>query len=215
MKRTTPPGMCQAQQATVRLQDDIKPVSHWLLLNVTTESSRMALAAAMRFLTQNCSSSSRVSVLPLSAPSQARCPLSRLLHATSLLSARVDKVPAFLQSLAEDKTTWKQLQTESHDAAVNGSILVAPGMQAAIVLAESSGLNSLALKKSVEGTEAVKGSASVEVRPEQHSARMCHASLCVYVLSLLLSHSGMTSQSLHNKHATCGRDCVALYSSRY
>lgn len=189
MIRATPSRTCRAQQVAVHLQDDIKPVSHWLLLNVTAESSRMALAAAMRFLTLDCSASSRVSVLPLSAPSQAPSPLARLLHATSLLSARVDKVPAFLQSLAENKTMWKQVQAKSEGVDVTGTILAAPGMQAAVALAESSGLNSLALRKAVEGTEAGKGSGSVEVSPRAADARICCGSIlcCVYMPSLLLS----------------------------
>lgn len=130
------------------MQDFIKPVTHWLVLSVTSPDAAGTLGAAIDYIANGTAQHSRLAVMfqCSGAKPGAADALMQIIHAATSLTSRLDKVPAFLQGLAGDATLWKRL------AASRGGAL-----DSAVSLAGEFGLNVAALQRNLRGIASPEG----------------------------------------------------------
>jgi len=149
------------------MQDAIKPVTIWLSLSVLAPDAPEILASAMQYVRSTSAQQSRLAVLFDCASTQKdqAAALMRIIHATTLLKSRVDKIPAYLAGLATDKALWKQLAASQKGA-----------LEGAIILAEKSGLNVDALKANVDSLSTASVNVLAPMLP--HSLIVFHALFC-------------------------------------
>jgi hypothetical protein len=120
------------------MQDAVKPVTHWLVLDPGKHSGM--LASAMAFLLSGDASTSRVAMVfwPSTGHGSSSA-LHRFLHTVSSLTSRADKLPAFLLSLTNDTALWQALASDQEDA-----------MALAVASAKAAGLNEVMLEKALQ-----------------------------------------------------------------
>ena len=116
-------------------QDDIKAISHWLVID--PEHGAQLLASSMAYLLQHELQKSRMALLlSPSAGQQQQNGLSRALLAATTLTSRLSKLPRFLADLAADAELWRKLLE-----GVEGA------QDEVVALSEASGLNSVAFRR--------------------------------------------------------------------
>lgn len=128
------------------MQDFIKPVSQWLVLNVGAADAPAILRSAMQFLISNRAQQSRLALIFTSVDPGAPEMLMRVIHAATLQTGRLDKVPSFLMGLANNLDLWKRLST-----ARKGSI------EKALALANDFGLNLQAMQRMLSSDASADG----------------------------------------------------------
>jgi hypothetical protein len=141
------------------MQDAITPVTHLVLLNLTSETSRTAVAAAAAFLSGAAADGSRMSLLLLHPTGTAPSLLACTLAAAQTLITRVDSIPVFLAALAQDESLWRQLAGASCDeAAINANL----GKQI-VAAAEAAGLSTQGMQRTLAHIASEAGSAALQV----------------------------------------------------
>lgn len=137
------------------VQDNVKPVTIWLVVDLSRPEAAGLVCSAARFISAHDADMTRLSLLFNGVPEASGGQneyLARFLVATMSLSSRVDKISPFLRSLSGGDL-WEQLAGGGQAA-----------LDAAVAAAEEAGLNGVALKRAL-GDEGCCSPAGTQVAP--------------------------------------------------
>jgi hypothetical protein len=127
--------------SAIYVQDQVKPVTFWLVLDPVKHAD--LLAAAMRYLLNGSAAATRVAMVFY--PSAGTTKLHRFLYAVSALTSRADKISPFLLALTQQPQLWEALAAQQAGAMAQDGT-----MAQAIEAAKEAGLNAVMLGKALQ-----------------------------------------------------------------